>query len=153
MNNDKDKLKLYAEKVLELVNIVKVLFEKKIFENEGVDSIHLMRYISTGQDKNICLMIDFYDTDGLFMRKKEGFEEIEEIRKIPHIIYTLNTLKINKEPFFGEDVMLEIEPIKGCEQVVLESLLPKQIQIQIDYNDLKNEIVNNQAIKTNKVKI
>lgn len=153
MDNDKGKLKLYSEKVLELVNIVNVLFEKKIFENEGVDSIHLMRYSTKDIEKKILLVIDFYDKDGFMMMKNAGFEEIEEIRRIPNIIYTLNTLKIDKESFFGEDVMLTIDAIKGCEQVVLETLLPRKLQIQIDYNDLQSEIIDKQNIKRNKIKL
>jgi hypothetical protein len=153
MNNDKEQLKLYATQVKEFVEIIKDLFEKKIFKEEGVESIYIMRYTNTGQEKKIRLVIDFYDKDGCFMLPNEEFKEIKEISKIPHIIYTLNTLKIDKEPFFDGDTMLTIDTVKGCEQMVLEALLPKKLQIEIDYNDLQDEIGNNLGVKTNKVKI
>jgi hypothetical protein len=150
MNNNKKQLELYATKVKEFVDIIKDLFEKKIFQEEGVESIYIMRYT---KDKKIRLVIDFYDKDGCFMLPNEEFKEIKEISKIPHIIYTLNTLKIDKEPFFDGDTMLTIDTVKGCEQMVLEALLPKKLQIEIDYNDLQDEIGNNLGVKTNKVKI
>jgi hypothetical protein len=64
MNNNKKQLELYATKVKEFVDIIKDLFEKKIFQEEGVESIYIMRYT---KDKKIRLVIDFYDKDCCFM--------------------------------------------------------------------------------------
>lgn len=155
MNNDKEQLKLYATKVLEFVDIVKDLFQRKVFEDEGVISICFLRYnTSNGAEKKIRLMLDFYDKDGLMMSQNEGFKEIPEIRKMVQIISYVNTLpQVYSEIGFAEDVMLTIDTVKYCDQVVLETLLPKPLQIQVEYNELDSEIKNNAVTKQNKIKI
>jgi hypothetical protein len=149
MENNNDSLKLYVSKVLDFTNLVKKLFKNNFFQDNQVHSICILRYRTTDSPPKNRLMLDFYDCDGLFMLDKDKFSSIEDVKKMVSIIESINQLPpiyIAEEP-----EMQTISIIKDCEKELLEVLLPKSLQIEIDYNDLKDNLgenIDNKQVKT-----
>jgi hypothetical protein len=148
-----NELKCYVEHILKFMDIVRKLVDNNFFDDQLIESIMFIRYknYSVSEDH---LMLDFYDKDGMMMSTDRVFRKVTEIKRMYDIISDLNELPafyINDK--FPADEIITIELLKNCETELLELLLPKKLQIELNYAELQNEMIINSKNDHIKIKI